>query len=382
VRAARRLRQFGEGRADVVTAVLLGVLVVVGEVTKEGSSVAMVVGLAAVAPVAMRWRWPAPATFVIVVSITLFKHLGGSSPAPSVAIALAYYTLGRRSSFGSWRPLDLLLLALAAPAIALGPAHPDILDVASLWVLFALIPYAIAMAISGQRALTEELARKAARLQRGQEQRSKEAAVRERTRVARELHDVVAHNVSVMVIQAGAAGRAVDVDRSAARQALLHVESCGREALVEIRRMIGIVRRDEIELARPGLWQLHELAQRSRAAGLPVEVVLEGEPRELATPVDLVALRVVQEALTNALKHAGAARAEVRVTFAPSILRLEVSDTGKGDDAMERDCKAPRGHGLVGMRERVALYGGDLVAGPRPGGGYRVSATIPTGEVT
>jgi signal transduction histidine kinase len=154
------------------------------------------------------------------------------------------------------------------------------------------------------------------------------------------------------------------------------VESCGRDAMVDMRRMIGVLHRGDIELlggAAPGLSQLDTLAERARASGLPVQVSVEGEPRPLSAALDLVSYRVVQEALTNAMKHAGPARARVRVTFTSDSLELEIVDTGRGPRA-ERSAS---GQGLVGMRERLTLYGGRLETGRHAGGGFHVVARIP-----
>ena len=200
----------------------------------------------------------------------------------------------------------------------------------------------------------------------------------ERTRIARELHDIVAHCVSVMVIQTGAARSVARNDRAAAREALGAVESSGREALAEMRRMVGVLRKGDVELADtapPGLSQLAALATRARAAGLPVEVHVEGRPRDLPAGLDLAAYRVIQEGLTNAIKHAGGARARVVVLYAPTVLELEVSDDGVGPAPPAQESGS--GHGLIGMRERLRLYGGELHSGRRRGGGFAVSARIP-----
>lgn len=199
----------------------------------------------------------------------------------------------------------------------------------------------------------------------------------------RELHDVIAHNVSVMVIQTSAARRVAHEDHDAARDAVQAVERSGREALVELRRIVGVVRCGPDELAgspAPGLSRLDALVDRARAAGLPVELHVEGEHASLSPGLDLVAYRVVQEALTNAIKHAGPARARVNVSIDAQAIELEVSDTGTGP-ARGHDGEGS-GHGLLGMSERVALYGGDLRAGQRTGGGFQVRARIPLDGVT
>jgi signal transduction histidine kinase len=197
----------------------------------------------------------------------------------------------------------------------------------------------------------------------------------ERARIARELHDVIAHSVSVMVVQAGAARTLLTTDVRAAHESLLAVEQTGRQALEEMRRLLGMLRRDQREaelVPQPSLESAHELIEQVRGTGLAVALTIEGERRSLAPGVDLSAYRILQEALTNTVKHAGAERANVRLSYRADAVELEVEDDGRSIAA------APSGgHGLVGMRERVELYGGALEAGPRAGGGFRVRARLP-----
>jgi signal transduction histidine kinase len=185
--------------------------------------------------------------------------------------------------------------------------------------------------------------------------------------------------MSVMVVQAGAARRILERDPSRAVDALEAIETTGRESLTEMRRVLGVLRSadDEAELApAPGLDDLDRLLRQCDEAGLPVVFEVAGEPRHLPTGLELSAFRVVQESLTNALKHAGPSRAEVRLEYRPDALVLEVTDDGRGAAAVA----AGSGQGLVGMRERVDAYGGTLDSGPRPGGGFRVRAVFPTGD--
>jgi signal transduction histidine kinase len=205
------------------------------------------------------------------------------------------------------------------------------------------------------------------------EEESRAAIAEERGRIARELHDVVAHNVSVMVIQSQAAQQSTDPE-SEAGLALRSIESTGRDALTEMRRLLGLLRREDEELAlapQPSLRHLDRLAESVRDAGLPVELEIEGEPVSLPPGVDLSAYRIVQEALTNALKHAGPARARVRVRYGAGELELRISDDGTGATANGS------GHGLIGMRERASVYGGVVESGSRPGGGYEIRARLP-----
>ena len=199
----------------------------------------------------------------------------------------------------------------------------------------------------------------------------------ERERIARELHDVIAHSVSVMVVQAGAGERVLDDNPEQARAAFQSIRETGSEALDEMRRLLGLLRQknDALSLApQPSIARLGVLVEEVRAAGLPTELAVEGKPTTLAPGIELSAYRIVQEALTNIRKHAGVASASVRVRYAEQEVVLEVDDNGKGNLAANGD---GHGHGLIGMRERAALYGGTLEAGPRPDGGFRIRATLP-----
>jgi signal transduction histidine kinase len=217
--------------------------------------------------------------------------------------------------------------------------------------------------------------RRAQMAERERDLAAREAVVEERARIARELHDVIAHNVSMMVVQAGAERRVLDPANSSTREVLETVEEIGRSALTEMRRLVGMLRTDGAESLRPqpGLEDVGALVTQVREAGLPVELHVEGERRELPAGIELSAYRIVQEALTNALKHAGDASAEVLVRYGPDSLELEIADNGTVSTAGP----ITGGHGLVGMRERVALYGGKLDAGRRASGGFVVHVMLP-----
>jgi signal transduction histidine kinase len=206
---------------------------------------------------------------------------------------------------------------------------------------------------------------------------AREAVVEERARIARELHDAIAHNVSMMVVQAGAERRVLEgAGRGSTHETLQAIEQIGRGALTEMRRMVGMLRGDDDDplAPQPGLADLPMLVDQVRDAGLPVEFAVEGEAQPLPVGLELSAYRIVQEALTNALKHAGDAHASVRVRYGPESLELEIVDDGPGAAAPV----AGAGHGLVGMRERVALYGGTFAAGrDGAGGGFAVRVLLP-----
>lgn len=212
-------------------------------------------------------------------------------------------------------------------------------------------------------------------MERQQEARTKAAIAEERTRLARELHDVIAHNVSVMVVQAGAAQEVLPRAPHDAGESLESIQRMGRETVTELRRLLGILRVGDAEsltAPQPGLGELDALVQRVRSAGLPVELEIAGRPRALPVSIDLSAYRIVQEGLTNAMKHAAASAIHIKITYGERELTIEIVDDGRGSSRDE-----PEGHGLIGMRERVAMFNGKLELGNRPEGGFRLRADIP-----
>jgi signal transduction histidine kinase len=238
---------------------------------------------------------------------------------------------------------------------------------------FSVIALVAGRAVRVRSQLTEELHEAAVQAEEEHEAELARAAAEERRRIAREMHDVVAHSVSVMVVQAGGARRILQQDPERAIDAAVHIEETGRAALVEMRRLLGMLGagEDAARAPQPTLAALDSLVRRSREAGLRVELTVLGEPRSLPAGIDLAAYRVLQEGLTNALRHAGGSPAEITVRWAPDALELAVSDRGRGPSG------PGGGHGLVGMQERVRLYGGELWTGRRTGGGFEIRARIP-----
>ena len=237
------------------------------------------------------------------------------------------------------------------------------------------VAWIIGFAVGEKFREVDEAKERAELAEREREERARRAVADERARIARELHDVVGHSVSVMTVQASAVRVRLEDDQGRVRDALAVVEQTGREALAEMRRMVGVLRHPDEAPAlapQPSLEQIQSLVERAREAGLPVELRIEGEPVELPAGVDLTAYRLVQEGLTNAIKHARAQRAEVLVRYAAGEVEVTVSDDGLGGGDGDSG-----GHGLVGIRERVSVYGGRLEAGVRPEGGFRLRATLP-----
>jgi signal transduction histidine kinase len=249
--------------------------------------------------------------------------------------------------------------------------------------------WAIGVAMRSRRAATEARVSEAEERADAEGQRAARVLAEERLRIAQELHDVVAHSMSVIAVQAGVGAHVIDERPDEARAALAAISTTSRQALAEMRRMLGMLRNSDGSRASasapaPGLVDLPSLVDDVRAAGVPVTLHLVGHADTVHSGVELSAYRVVQEALTNVIKHAGSpTQVDVTVQYRPGSLAVEVRDDGRGLAARPLNGGADdegAGHGLVGMRERVEMWGGDLSVGPRPGGGYRVAATLPYGD--
>jgi signal transduction histidine kinase len=275
--------------------------------------------------------------------------------------------------------LGLAGLALAAGTVTTVALIYDPGDVIFPVGMFCFVPWLVGRTLRNHTVLARELAEKAERAEHERVEGERRAIASERARIARELHDVLAHSLSVMVVQSSAARRIVARDPERASAAAELVRDTGREALAELRHLFGPVRRGEGEALSgpPSIRRIDDLVERARAAGLAVRLEVEGEPIDLPTGVDLTAYRVVQEALTNTLKHAGKAHATVRISYEPNEVVLCVEDDG-GDRAGETEVSEGGGYGLVGMRERVSVYGGVLQAGPSDSDGFAVRVRLPT----
>jgi signal transduction histidine kinase len=292
-----------------------------------------------------------------------------------LVVILAAYSAGAHLEL---RPALLGLALVAGTLLAVSiVSTPN--DIVFPVVFLGVLPWGIGRVIRNQTQLARELTEKAEREEHAREEEEARATASERARVARELHDVLAHNLSVMVIQASAARRVLERDPEAAAEAARLIGRTGREAMTELRHVFGPVRKEDGHAlgSAPGLAHLDRLASRAHRAGLPVELRVEGTPLDLQPGADMAAYRVVQEALTNVLKHARGARATVTVRYEPGDVVLEVLDDGPGPAGSNGAGLDGGGHGLVGMRERVALYGGKLEAGRRPDGGFAVRARLP-----
>jgi signal transduction histidine kinase len=315
----------------------------------------VLLAVASLLPLLMRRRYPL--AVLVLVSAAWIATAAVYSWEPPIAPAVALYTLvardGRVRSLPAGAVLGAVAIIVSVAAESWGHLAVSVLLLGGAFVL-------------GDNHATR----------RGElESERARAVAEEQARIGRELHDVIAHNVSVMVIQAAAANDVFDTRPDRAREALHAIEATGRAALGELRTLLGSAGGDEAGFApQPGLERLDELVDQVRSAGLAVAVRVEGAPRVVPSGIDLSAYRIVQEALTNTLKHARATRADVAVLYRDEELGVEVRDDGTGDGN-----GGGAGRGLVGMRERVATFGGSLTAGPAPGGGYAVAARFPLG---
>ena len=379
---------------DVLGAGLLTVLSLIGVVTHlhvdlpegEGEVAARSIGALGVTlillqtvPLAWRRKYPIGVLAVSLTALFLYSAIGYFASFAAFGFLIALYTVAanrdRRISVPAGiasGAVLLLILFIRQEPIEIDAILAEFMFVSAAWFLgdgFRI-----------RREQVIELEDRALRLEREREERAQQAVSEERRVIARELHDVVAHNVSVIVAQAGAARKIAAAQPEEAIGTLANIEGAGREALVEMRRLMGLLRTDADRVAErspePGMHNLDALAIQLRDAGVPITVRVEGDPRPLPVGLELSAFRIIQEALTNILKHAGPARAEVVVRYGPEHLELQIDDDGNGAPEARRRSRRLR-YGHLGMRERVALFGGELHLGTREEGGYRVTAWLP-----
>jgi signal transduction histidine kinase len=339
---------------------------------------AYLVLLAHTLPLAVRRRWPLAVLVWALATGAAFAAVGPSLVPLSFTILIYVYTAAAHCR----RQISLAgLAATEALLLVVWLARPRSIGDAGTLVIDGLLMVAAWWLGDGTRRRLEAVAaaqQRAAELERARGELARRAVTEERLRIARELHDVVAHSMSIIAVQSGVGAHVLDSQPEEARKALAAVEATSRQALVEMRRLLGVLRQEAEPRGSlapaPGLAELEALAAEVARAGVRVEVRIEGTPAELPAGLDLTAYRIVQEALTNVVRHAGPSTARVAVRHGPGQVAVEVFDDGKGGDPGEG------GHGISGMRERAALYGGTLEAGPLPGGGFRVAATLPLEE--
>jgi signal transduction histidine kinase len=341
-----------------------------GDYLTASKAIYVPAGLLMTLPLAWRRRAPLPVAAVVMGALVFESFAVGSAPtqdAPLVGWLLAIYSVAAHCDRAQALVGGVLSLGAGLVWIGIDDFFLPVVVFGGAWLAGRMVRQREVHA----RAVEE----RSAALDRERVANARAAAAEERAQIARELHDILSHSVSVMVVQAGAERMAQGSDRAATSETLEAIERTGRQALIEMRRLLGMLRvggEPAAHTPQPTLGELDELVAQVREAGLSVELQVEGEPAALPPGVAVSAYRIVQEALTNVLKHAGPAQARVVVRYAGRELELEIADDGRGSAAVDG-----AGHGLVGMRERVALYGGDFDAGASNGGGFVVRARLP-----
>jgi signal transduction histidine kinase len=381
--------------ADVTLAVALAALAAVtgvalvaprAQVEPPSTPVIVAWAVALAAPLVLRRRWPLVVLAVTTLHFTRYWAVGQVNEIASwVILGVAIYSAAAYADRhrAGWVYGACLLWLIGSGVVLSARAGPvGVVEVAAI-VMFDALPFLLAWPLGAMmrrlreyRAALEERNRQ---LDQEREVNARRAVLEERVRIARELHDVVAHHVSVMGVQAGVARRLFDRDPTEAVTAIGSVETASRQAIADLQQLVGVLRRQEKgdDLApQPSLGRLPELVEHMREAGLAVELTVQGRQAPLPAGMELSAYRIIQEALTNTLKHAGPAQAAVIVRYDNGTVEVEVVDNGQGPPPAR---PGTGGKGLVGMQERVRLYGGRLETGARPGGGFRVHAVLRNG---
>jgi signal transduction histidine kinase len=381
--------------ADVTLAVALAALAAItgvalvaprAQVAPPSTPVIVAWAVALAAPLVLRRRWPLLVLAVTTLHFTRYWAVGQVNEIASwVILGVAVYSAAayadRRRA--RWMCGACLLWLIGSGVVLSARAGPiGAVEVAAI-AMFDALPFLLAWPLGAMMRRLREyrvvLEDRNRQLDQEREVNARRAVLEERVRIARELHDVVAHHVSVMGVQAGVARRLFDRDPPEAVAAIGSVETASRQAIADLQQLVGVLRRQEEgdDLApQPSLQRLPELVEHMRQTGLPVKLTTTGEPQQLPAGVELSAYRIIQEALTNTLKHAGPAQAAVAVRYDNGAVEVEVVDDGQGPPPARQ---GTGGKGLVGMQERVRLYGGRLEAGARPGGGFRVYAVLRSG---
>ncbi len=331
-------------------------------------------------PLVLRRVYPTPVFFVILAAWVLDRTLDYPESPAAIAVAIVFYTIGAElHRKGSWR-IGGISVILIVGWTGIGVLSLESVTAASLitTLVGTLTPLLLGREVHQRRRRVEQLRERAERAERDREERARRAVAEERARIARELHDVVAHQMTVMTLQAEGARRIADGADPRIVEALETISDAGHGALVEMRRTVGLLRAPEDESETeplPRLSDLSQLVDKVRAAGVPVDLEIEGDVRPLAEGTELSAYRIVQESLTNAVRHGGPnVSARVTIEYGSDQLDVLILDDGRGPSASTGDGS---GHGIIGMRERIAVLGGEFSAGPSSGGGYQVHVIIP-----
>jgi signal transduction histidine kinase len=391
--AAKRLSADPHFQADVLFAILVGVVSVTEALQPDSNSAAVgadtfafVTIVIASASLILRRHLPLIVFGIVVTTVGLFYLRGGGDFLSLLGLS-AFYAVAAHARDRRRAWITLLISAPALFAIAWFTVidQPDgyDLDSAASMVAFLVGTIAVGTLVRNRQRVFADSEHRASAAEADRQANAARAVAEERSRIAREMHDVVAHGMSVISVQAAAAQEIVHDDPDKAAEVLGRIENVGRQSLNEMRRMLGILRNGDDSGAslapQPSLVDVPGAVKRSVEAGVVTDLVITGDVRELSPGVELTAFRVVQEALTNVLKHAGpTAIAAVSIDYRTDDVVIDISDNGRG--AVSRLANAGGGNGLIGMRERVEIYGGSLSTGPRTGGGYAVRAVLPTDE--
>jgi signal transduction histidine kinase len=335
--------------------------------------------LLAGAAVAGRSRWPVPALLVACVAALTPLQLGFPQSVATFAPLLILYTIAARRPMSVSAPAAVLVYLLVGLLLVTGPMQPTLADwVSNTFMIVAV--WAVGRSVRSRRAESAGREERNRALFEAREARARATEVDERAAIAREMHDLVTHGVTELTVQTAAARRLLRSDPDTAEQLLTDVERKGRDAIAEMRRVLGVLRPAEDSAAlrpQPGLADLEDLLADARTEGMAIELISTGTPVEVEQGVALTAYRIVQEALRNTRQHAGRATARVTIDWRPGTLCLAVEDDGRGALSWLAD-PSPGGHGLHSLRDRVRAYGGTLRTGPRHGGGFTVAASLPT----
>jgi signal transduction histidine kinase len=384
-RAGRRFRAANPWLIDAFLGTVFTVAGLAGVLSEQdpklhfhhAHGIAVLLSLACSLPFYFRRRAPFATFLITLTAVVLLCISKYPSNVQTEMIIVSAYTLGsytagikRAIGIGALSAGLLVVLVVGVPDASAGNiALSGAIDFAFFF---------LGSSMRNRRLYMEQLEARAATAEHERDAEAKRAVADERLRIAQELHDVVAHSMGVIAVQAGVGAHVIDKDPAEAKRSLDAIASTSRSTLTEIRRLLGVLRADERGTYQPapGLADLDRLVTDLGAAGVPVTLTVDGPRDDVPPGVDLTAYRIVQEALTNVLKHAGPAHADVVVRYAPGALRLEIADDGRGVNGRG----GTGGHGLLGMRERVGVYGGTLVAGPATGGGFRVVAELPYGD--
>ena len=376
------------GLAAVVSVATIVAISVASEPgSRPPDAFAYVVGVVTGVVLLARRRWPLGVLIASSTILFLYYSLNYPGIPPAVPLAVALYTAVAAGHLRWGLPISAFFIVTGMVVVVIRkhePFLPTLIQMGDQAALLAVV-LLLGEAIRNRRQYMEEVGERLRQAEADKEREAARQVAEERLRIARDLHDVMGHTIAAIAVQAGLAIDVLDDSPGEARAALTAIRAASREAMAEIRATVGVLREDDATAAprrpAPTLDQIDGLVADARGAGLPVVIQVVGTPRRLSAAVDTTAFRIVQESLTNVIRHAGASRTVVEICYGPDAIEIKVADTGTGpgiDTGAAGSESVTPGHGLVGMMERASALGGWLKAGPRPGGGFLVRAWLPT----